>query len=46
MWKGKDHPGDIGVDGKVVLKWILVKQYLCVCIGFISLRTRNDGGFL
>jgi hypothetical protein len=38
----KDHSENLGVDGKIVLEWILRK----VWVGFIWLRTETSGGLL
>jgi hypothetical protein len=40
--KGKDHLEELGVDRKVVLKWILGK----VWTGCIYLRLGTSGGLL
>jgi hypothetical protein len=36
--EGKDHLGDIGLDGVILLKWILKKQGRRLWTGFIWLR--------
>jgi hypothetical protein len=33
--KGRDHSKDIGVNGKIILKWILEKLYGKMWTGFI-----------
>jgi hypothetical protein len=38
--------GPLGVDEKVLLKWILKQQYVRMRIGFIWLRIGISGGFL
>jgi hypothetical protein len=40
-WKnlnGREHFGDLGVDGKIILKWILGKQGGNVWIGCVWIR--------
>jgi hypothetical protein len=44
--KGRHHSGDLGVDGKITLDWILGKQNGKVWIGFIWLRIGTSGGLL
>jgi hypothetical protein len=40
--KGRDHIGDIGVDGRILLKWSLQGAWA----EFIALRIRTSGGIL
>jgi len=40
--KGKDHPGDAGVDGRIILEWISGKWYGKVWTGCIWLRTGSS----
>jgi hypothetical protein len=44
--KGRDHLEDLGVDGRIVLKWILGNWGYMVYIGFIWLRMGIGGGIL
>jgi len=44
--KGKDHFGDRGADGRIILKFILKKQHMGVWTGFIWLRIATSGGLL
>jgi hypothetical protein len=44
--KGRDHFKDLGVDGKVILEWILRKRCGNVWTGFIWLRIGTSGGLL
>jgi hypothetical protein len=44
--KEKDHLEDKGVDGRIILKWILGKWSLEVWTGFIWLMLWTSGGFL
>jgi hypothetical protein len=42
----KDHWGDPGVDGRIVLKWIFRKWDVVLWTGLIWLRIKTDGGHL
>jgi hypothetical protein len=44
--KGRGNSEDLGVDGKIILKWILRKQDAGVWTGFIWLRIGTRGGLL
>jgi hypothetical protein len=44
--KGRDHSEDLGIDGKIILEWILGKQGGEVWTGFIWLRIGTSGGLL
>jgi len=44
--KGKDHSEDLGVDGKIILEWILGKLGKKACTGFIWLRMGTSDGLL
>jgi hypothetical protein len=44
--KGKDHSEDLGIDERIILKWILGKYGLGVWTGFIWLRMGIGGGLL
>jgi len=41
--KGTDHSEDVGVNGKIILKWMLGKQVGKVCSGCIWLRVGTGG---
>jgi hypothetical protein len=41
--KGRDRQEDLGVDGRIVLKWILGKYGWRVWIGFVWLRIGTSG---
>jgi hypothetical protein len=42
--KGRDHLDDLGVDGRIILKWILWKQGWRVLTEFMLLRIGTGGG--
>ena len=44
--KKRDHLGDAGVDGRIILKWIFRKWNGGVWTGFIWLRLGTGGGHL
>jgi hypothetical protein len=44
--KGRNHLGNLVVDGRIILKLILWKYGGRVWTGFIWLRIRTGGGFL
>jgi hypothetical protein len=44
--KGRDHSEEGGVDGRIILKWILEKSGFRMCIGFIWLIIGTDVGLL
>jgi hypothetical protein len=44
--KGRDHSDDLGVDGRIIFKWILRKWGFGVWIGFTQLRIWISGGLL
>jgi hypothetical protein len=44
--KGKDHWGDLGLDGKIILEWLLGKQGGKVWPGCIWLRIGANGELL
>jgi hypothetical protein len=42
----RDNLGDIGVDLRIILKWILLKYSVRMCNGLIWLRTESSGRLL
>jgi hypothetical protein len=42
----RDHLGDLDVDRRIILEWILEKFIGKVWTGFIWLRIRTSGGLL
>jgi hypothetical protein len=41
--KGRDHFGDLSIDGKIMLEWTLGKYDGRLWTGFIWLRTGTSG---
>jgi hypothetical protein len=41
--KGRDHSEDMGIDGKIILEWILEKCGGKLWLGFIWLRIGTSG---
>jgi hypothetical protein len=44
--KGRDHSENLGVDGMIILEWILQKYDGNLWTGFIWLRIGTSGGLL
>jgi hypothetical protein len=44
--EGKNHCGDPGVEGRIILRWILRKWYVGVWTGSSWLRIGTGGGHL
>ena len=44
--EGKDHWGDLDIDGKIILRWIFRKWDVLVWTGSSWLRIGAGGGYL
>jgi len=44
--KGRDHAEHLGIDGRIILEWILRKQVTKVWTGVIWLRIWTSGALL
>jgi hypothetical protein len=44
--KGRAYPEGLGIDGRIILEWILGKYVWKVWIGFIWLRIETGGRLL
>jgi hypothetical protein len=44
--EGRDHLGDAGIDGRVILRWIFRKEDVGGLTGLIWLRIGTAGGLL
>jgi hypothetical protein len=44
--KGRDHWEDLGVDGRITLRWTLGRQGYMAHTGFGCLRIGSSGGLL
>jgi hypothetical protein len=44
--EGTDHFGSLGVDGRIILKWISKKQNVRMWTEFNALKARSSGGLL
>jgi hypothetical protein len=45
VYRERDHWGDPGVDGRIILRWIFRKWYVGVWTGLGGLRIGTGGGF-
>jgi hypothetical protein len=41
--KKRDHLENLGIDGKILLKWIISEWYRLAWAGFVWLRRGNSG---
>jgi hypothetical protein len=41
-----DHQGDLNINWRIILKWILKKQNMWMCTAFIWLRVEASGRLL
>jgi hypothetical protein len=44
--EGKTHTEELGVGGRIILKWSYRSRFGRVCTGFIWLRIGTSGGLL
>jgi hypothetical protein len=44
--KERDHLEDLGVDGKIILEWILTQYTGSTWTGLMCLRIEKNGGLL
>jgi hypothetical protein len=44
--KGRDHLGNLDIDGSILFKWILNNYYMTLWTGFMWLRIRTSGRLL
>jgi hypothetical protein len=44
--EGRNHLGDLSIDERIILKWILKKQGMRMWTGFMWLRIRTNSRLL